>query len=155
MVGEIHFWLRLLLYVVAFFYMLLTAITIVKNEIVSLKINMVKVKERVYKTRLAVFFFILGWMCSGVASFYHVYRINDVTILNTRSTEDGMEFDMFSPQKISEHNPSGQFTTRFCPDYSPPFKKGLKLSTLVYEDRYLCWSVASNKLGYIFSRVRR
>lgn len=150
MTGSILFWLRLLLYVVAFFYIVLTVITIVKNETSAQNINirMTKVKEWVYKSRIALLFFLIGWMTASVIQYYHVYRIDDVLIIAKRNTDSGPEFDMYAPRK-------GEFTTRFCPDYVPPFRAGLRLEKLVYEDRGMCWSVVASKLGYIFSRVRR
>jgi hypothetical protein len=48
-----------------------------------------------------------------------------------------------------------QYGSRFCPDYIPAFKPGLRLSVIVYEDRKTCWSIADKRLGYIVDPKQR
>lgn len=94
---------------------------------------------------------LLGYAYRDLQQFRHTYILHDLQIMQQQG-EDTFQF-AFSD------NQGTPFVTRFCPLRNgklPPFRPGLQLRTLVYEDKGDCWNVDDprGKLGYIFYRPK-
>lgn len=97
-----------------------------------------KVSTRVFLT-LIVFF--CGYEYRIANQYQNMHALYNVSVLD----RTGSEYRMATDDRIP-------FTTRFCDDKVPDFQPGYRLTSLIYEDRGNCWSVAPDGTQYIIAR---
>lgn len=94
----------------------------------------------------AVWFFIVlcaGWGVHDIWQFHNTYVIADLTVLKAVNPERFvLVFD-------DTHQ---AFAATFCPNHLPQFEAGMKIKSMVYQDRGYCWDLSGSKRGYIFAK---
>ena len=86
---------------------------------------------------VAGMFLFIGGMLQKWEAGRNIYEYHKVKVLQ--------KFDDFHFRMAKA---DGEFTAHFCTDYKPDLVEGCFLTTLRYQDKGTCWSVAAPDLGY-------